>query len=63
MDLSRILGIAIVMIIPTFVFCGLVYSWFHSYIVVFAVMILMAVLYGHVISGRFSAGRKQGINP
>lgn len=62
MDLPRKLGIAIAMIIPTFVFSGLVYSWFHSYIAVFAMMILMALVYGLVITGRLFGRQNQGLS-
>lgn len=52
MDLPRKLGIGIVMIVPTFVFSGLLYSWFHSYVMVFFTMLVMAVLYGFTITGK-----------
>lgn len=60
MELPRKLGIGIVMIVPTFVFGGLVYSWFHSYVFVFAIMIMMAVLYGLMLAGKIFEGRSEG---
>ena len=59
MDIFRKLGIAIVMIIPTFVFSGLVWSWFHNWFVVFAMMILIAILYCVIISGKCSCAAKE----
>ena len=59
MDIFRKLGIAIVMIIPTFVFSGLVWSWFHNWFVVFAMMILIAILYSVIISGKCSCAAKE----
>jgi hypothetical protein len=53
MDLIRKLGTAIVFIIPTFVFSGLVWDWFHSWVVVFIMMIIMGFVYFMVITGRF----------
>ncbi|MBW2284874.1 MAG: hypothetical protein JRF65_09780 [Deltaproteobacteria bacterium] len=52
MDLPRKVGIGIVMIVPTFVFAALFFSWFHSYVMVFFVMIAMAVLYGFILTGK-----------
>ena len=54
MDLIRKLGTAIVFMIPTFVFSGLVWDWFHSWIAVFIMMIIIGVLYVMIITGRFS---------
>ena len=59
MDIFRKLGIAIVMIIPTFVFSGLVWSWFHNWFVVFGMMILIAILYCVTISGKCSCAAKE----
>jgi hypothetical protein len=63
MELPRKLGIGIVMIVPTFVFAGLVYNWFHSYIFVFAIMIMMAVLFGLVFTGKIFEGRSERAEP
>jgi hypothetical protein len=59
MELPRKIGIGIVMIVPTFVFSGLFYNWFHSYIMVFFTMIAMAVLYGLTITGNLFGKREQ----
>jgi len=58
MDLPRKLGIGIVMIVPTFVLAALFFSWFHSYIMVFFVMIAMAVLYGFILTGKLFSKSK-----
>ena len=52
MDLTRKIGIGIVMIVPAFVFGGLVWAWFESWIVVFLMDILIAALYVGIITGR-----------
>ena len=54
MDLIRKLGVAIVFIIPTFVLSGLVWDWFHSWVAVFIVMIILGFLYFMIITGKFS---------
>ena len=59
MDIFRKLGIAIVMIIPTFVFSGLVWSWFHRWIVVYLMMLVMAVLYGAIVFWKCSCSAKE----
>ncbi len=59
MDIFRKLGIAIVMIIPTFVFSGLVWSWFHNWFVVIGMMILMGILYAVIISGKWSCEARE----
>ncbi|MCP4666968.1 MAG: hypothetical protein GY849_11440 [Deltaproteobacteria bacterium] len=59
MDIFRKLGIAVTMIIPTFVFSGLVWSWFHNWLVVFGMMILMVILYAVIISGKCSCAAEE----
>ncbi len=54
MDLVRKLAIAVVMIIPGFVFAGLVWSWFHSWLGVLFVEVIVVYVYFLIISGRFS---------
>jgi hypothetical protein len=49
MDVSRILGIGIVMIIPSFVGGGLLWNILGSWIAVFLWLIIMAVVYGGVL--------------
>ena len=51
MDVIRKIAIGVVMIVPTFVFSGLVWSWFHSWFMVFGMMILMGLTYTSVIAG------------
>jgi hypothetical protein len=52
MDLARMIGIAIAFIIPTFVFAGLLYSWFHTWAVVYLWWIVMAIIYVSLIRGK-----------
>ena len=59
MDIYRKLGIAVVMIIPTFVFSGLVWSWTHNWFAVFGMIILMAILYSVMILGKCSCAAKE----
>jgi hypothetical protein len=42
MDTPRKIGIAIVMIIPTFVFAGAIWSISHSWVSIFVWVVLMA---------------------
>ena len=65
MDLFRKLGIAVVFIVPTFVFSGLLYSWFDglsmtvAWLAVLAVFIIMIVLYTMIITGKFSGAGEE----
>ncbi len=65
MDLPRKLGIAVAFIIPTFVFSGLIYAIFDSltkvvsWLGVLAVVIVMAILYSRVITGKFLTGPQE----
>ena len=54
MDIARKFGIGIVMIIPTFVGGGAVWDIFKSWLAVFVWFIIMVVLSGAIISGKFS---------
>ncbi|MBW1707015.1 MAG: hypothetical protein JRJ86_17960 [Deltaproteobacteria bacterium] len=54
MDIVRKIGTAIVFIIPTFVFSGLIWSWFHSWLCVIGMMIIVAIIYSLIITGKFS---------
>ena len=58
MDLSRKLGIGIVMIIPAFVTGGLVWSIIPSWIAVVIWEIIMVLIYGGIIKGKFSFSKK-----
>jgi len=51
METPRKLAIGIVMIVPSFVFGGLVWSWFGSWIAVLIFEILMALLYSSLVFG------------
>ena len=53
MDLVRKIAVAIVMIVPTFVFSGLIWAAVPSWLVVLGVMIVMAVIYSMIIRGKF----------
>ena len=55
MEITRKIGIGIVMIIPGFVFGGLVWQWFGSWLVVLILEIIMAAVYYSIITGRFSS--------
>ena len=52
MDITKKIGIGITMIVPGFVFGGLVWSWFHSWIVVWLLEIAVAGTYYSIITGR-----------
>ena len=54
MDLSRKLGIGIVMIVPTFVGCCAVWSIFSSWLPVIVWILIMGLSYGAILSGKFS---------
>jgi hypothetical protein len=54
MDTARKLSIGIVMIIPGFVFGGLVWEWIKSWVAVASLEIAMIVIYALIISGRSS---------
>ncbi len=51
MDIVRKIGTGIVFIIPTFVFSGLVYDLFHSYILAIGMVIVPALIYISIIAG------------
>ena len=53
MDISRRIGIGIVMLIPFFVISGVLWAIFHSYIPVALWFIVMVGIAGAVISGRY----------
>jgi hypothetical protein len=52
MDLSRKIGIGVVMVVPTFVGSGAVWGIFSSYIAVFIWVVIMAFVYGGILSGK-----------
>jgi hypothetical protein len=49
MDVSRMLGIGVVMIIPSFVGSGLLWNILGSWIAILLWIIIMAVVYGGVL--------------
>ncbi|MBN2062288.1 MAG: hypothetical protein JW882_17935 [Deltaproteobacteria bacterium] len=57
MDISRKIGIGIVMIIPTFVGSGALWGIFHSWIAVIVWILIMGLVYKNIICGRFSQAR------
>lgn len=52
MDLFRKIGVGIVMIVPAFVFGGLIYDLLHSWWAVLVLQVIMIGLYGTIISGK-----------
>jgi VIT1/CCC1 family predicted Fe2+/Mn2+ transporter len=55
MDISRDIGIGIVMIVPTFVGAGLVWQLLGSWIAVFIWIAIMAFFYGRGIYNKYSS--------
>ncbi len=53
MDLFRRIGIAIVMIVPTFVGGGALWNMFHSWLAVGVWILIMAVVTAGIISGKY----------
>ncbi|PKN61747.1 MAG: hypothetical protein CVU57_27970 [Deltaproteobacteria bacterium HGW-Deltaproteobacteria-15] len=53
MDIFRRIGIAIVMIVPTFVIAGALWSLFHSWLPIFIWVIVMAAFAAGLVSGKF----------
>jgi len=60
MELSRKIGIGIVMMIPTFVISGLFWDIFHCWIAVFVVIAGMGLLYTQIITGKIKSLLKIG---
>ena len=54
MDIYRKIGIGIVMIIPSFVGSGLLWNIFNNWIPVLIWIIIMAFLYGGILTGKLS---------
>ena len=59
MDFVRKLGVGIVMLVPTFVFAGVVWSWLGSWFAVLGWVIIMAFIYGGVVSGRLNIAKQK----
>jgi len=53
MEYSRKIAIGVVMIVPTFVFSGLVWSWFHSWWGVIVAVAVMIYVYRLLLAGKF----------
>ena len=53
MELSRRIGIAIVMLVPAFVGGGVLWALFHSWLPIALWVVIMVGVAGGVISGRF----------
>ena len=58
MDLVRKFAIAVVMIIPGFVFGGLAWACYHSWWMVLGVEIIVVILYSQIIYGIFSDAKE-----
>ena len=58
MDLIRKIAIAVVMMIPAFIFSGLVWQVVESWLLVFMTLAAVIVLYVMIISGRIVKKRQ-----
>ena len=52
MNLFRKIGIAILMIVPTFVVSGLLWALVESWVLVAVVVLCMAAVYGGIVQGK-----------
>ena len=52
MDITKKIGIGITMIVPAFVIGGLLWSWFHSWTVVWLFELVIVGVYISIITGR-----------
>ena len=62
MELERKLGVGIVMLIPTFVFSGVIWSFVHSYLAVLGWVIIMGFTYRAIVTGKFRSA-KENVKP
>lgn len=62
MDIARKIGIAIVMIVPTFVVAGAIWEIFHSWFAVVIWFIIMAGFVAGLVTGKFSRHRNSSQN-
>ena len=53
MELSRKIGIGIVMLVPAFVGCGVLWALFHSWLPIVPWVGIMVVVASAVMSGKF----------
>ena len=61
MDISRYLGIGIVMIVPAFVGSGALWHFLHSWIAVFIWIIVMAFLYGRIVPEKLAGNANRSL--
>jgi len=60
-DLSRKIGIGITMIVPAFVLGGLLWSWFHSAVLVVLLELALAGVYISIITGKLGPILKDAV--
>lgn len=61
MDISRKIGIGITMIVPGFVLGGLLWSWFHSAIIVVLLELAVVGVYVSIITGKLGPVLKDAV--
>ncbi|MFO8090124.1 MAG: hypothetical protein R6U13_09840 [Desulfatiglandaceae bacterium] len=61
MDISRKIGIGITMIVPGFVLGGLLWSWFHSAIIVVLLELAVVGVYISIITGKLGPVLKDAV--
>jgi hypothetical protein len=54
MDITRKIGIGIVMIVPAFVFGGALWAMIESWVAVLGLEVVMVIIYFLIISGKSS---------
>ncbi|MFC1885153.1 hypothetical protein ACFL2O_10320 [Thermodesulfobacteriota bacterium] len=54
MDIFRMIGIAVVMIVPTFVLTALLYVFFPTIWMLLPAIVVIAILYSLIVTGKFS---------
>lgn len=52
MDVARKIGIGVVMVVPAFVIGGMIWELLGSWLAVFGLEIIMALLYSTIITGK-----------
>lgn len=61
MDISRKIGIGITMIVPGFVLGGLLWSWFHSAVIVVLLELAVVGVYISIINGKLGPVLKDAV--
>ena len=61
MDISRKIGIGITMIVPGFALGGLLWSWFHSAIIVVLLELAVVGVYISIITGKLGPVLKDAV--